>query len=84
MAVQRTIAWADVSDTQPAHHVVQPVVHAAERPDLRTIVRRVSASLLVACVVPMSLFFVVFWWPGSARRWPRRWAGPTARSRGAR
>ena len=49
MAVHRTTARTDAS-----------VVHPHERPHLGTIVRRVSASLLVACVVPMSLFFVVF------------------------
>ena len=32
--------------------------HPAHRPSLPTVIRRVSLSLLVACVVPATLFYV--------------------------
>ncbi len=56
-------------------HVADPPHHAAERPRLGTIIRRVSLSLLIACVIPATLFYVTFElvgiWPaiGAALVW---------------
>lgn len=48
MSVHRTLGRTDLPEP------------GCERPHLGTIVRRVSASLLVACVIPVSVFYAVF------------------------
>lgn len=63
----------------PAHaepkHATQIHRHAAPRPRLATIIRRVSLSLLIACVIPATLFYAAFvvagvWWAmGVALGW---------------